>query len=296
MQRPCFPTLGIAFWITLLAFVSSLAVVGLVKALSGGGTVPLEEALGLVVGFGGVGTLAARQVPPPQGERLGLRGMRLRFFLPLLLLIPVALLASEVANLVRAALSQAQGSQIAETRETLRAAGVLEMVEAAIVAIGIQPVVSEWFYRGVVQQGLSAQFGIGGGIVITSLLYALALGTGVVGTSFVLWLPAVLSEFVNGIAYGVSRHYSRSLLAPILLHVALNASPSLALGFATRLPIPGFNTTGPHTPIQFLMPAAVSVAFGIALLVRFAGGLRPTPHHEPTAGKGESAPPRQGGA
>ena len=43
------------------------------------GSVSSAEALGLVVGFGGVGTLAARQVPPPQAERLGLRGMRLRF-------------------------------------------------------------------------------------------------------------------------------------------------------------------------------------------------------------------------
>ncbi|HME68887.1 MAG TPA: CPBP family intramembrane glutamic endopeptidase [Myxococcota bacterium] len=293
MQRPVlFPTVGVAFWITLLALLSSFAVVGIVAGLSGGGSVQLAEALGLVVGFGGVGTLAARQVPPPQAERLGLRGMRLRFFLPLLLLIPVALLASEVDNLVKAVLSQAQGSEIAEISEKLKSAAVLEMVGAAIVAIGIQPVVSEWFYRGVVQQGLVAQLGVGRGIVITALLYALALSQGVVGTSFVLWLAATLSEFVNGIAYGLTRHYSGSLLAPILLHVALNASASLALGCATRVPIPGFNTAGVHTPIQFLIPAAASVAFGIALMVRFGGRPGPTLHHEPSAGKGESAPPR----
>ena len=152
------------------------------------------------------------------------------------------------------------------------------MVEAAIVAIGIQPVVSEWFYRGVVQQGVVAQLGAGRGIVMTALLYALALSAGVIGTSFVLWFAATLSEFVTGMAYGVTRHYSGSLLAPILLHVGLNASANLALGFATRLPIPGFNAAGAHTPIQFLMPAAASVAVGVALLVRFGGRPRSSPH------------------
>jgi CAAX protease family protein len=317
VQRPAlFPNVGVAFWITLLTLLSSFAVVRIV-ALSGGGSSQLAEALGLVVGFGGIGTLAARQVPLPQAERLGLRGMRLRFFLPLLLLLPVALLASEVNNLVLGVLSQAQGSEIAEINERLKAAGALEMVEAAIVAIGIQPVVSEWFYRGVVQQGLVTQLGVGRGIVITALLYALALvstmllsalalgadlrqiglsiaagaGQGLLGTSFVLLLAAMLSEFVNGIAYGLLRHYSGSLLAPILLHIALNASGSLALSFASQVPIPGFNTAM-HTPIQFLLPAAASVALGIALMVRFGGSPRPLVHPEATPGKGESAPPR----
>src|SRR5208337_617504 len=189
------------------------------------------------------------------------------FLLPLLLLIPVALLASELDNLVRAALSQVQGSEIADLREKLRSAGALEVLEVAIVAIGIQPVVSEWFYRGVVQQGLVAQLGAGRGIALTALLYALALSQGPVGTSC-------------------------SLLAPILLHIALNASGSLALAFATQVPIPGFNTSGTHTPLQFLLPAAASVALGIALLVRFGGRARPLPHPEATPGNGESAPPR----
>ncbi len=296
MQRPCFPTLSIAFWITLLALLSAIAVVFIVARLSGGPSGPLSEALGLVVGFGGVGTFAARQVPPPQAERLGLRGMRLRFLLPLLLLVPVALLASEVDNLVKAALSQTRGSEIAEISEKLQSAGVLEMIEAAIVAIGIQPVVYEWFYRGVVQQGLVAQLGVVRGIGITALLYALTMSQGVVGTSLVLWLAAALSEFVNGIAYGLTRHFSGSLLAPILLHVALTTGGSLALAFATRFPIAGFNTSGLHTPIQFLMPAAVSVGVGIALLMRFAGGPRPSLPREPTAGKGESTPPPSGGS
>ncbi|HTF36344.1 MAG TPA: CPBP family intramembrane glutamic endopeptidase [Myxococcota bacterium] len=290
MQRPtAFPTVGVAFWITLLAILSSLVID---IAAGSAGSRQLAAALGLVVGFGGVGTLAARQVPPPQAERLGLRGMRLRFLLPLLLLIPVALLASELDNLVKAALSQSQASEIAEIREKLSSAGALEVLEGAIVGIGIQPVVSEWFYRGVVQQGVVSQLGAGRGIVITALLYALALSEGAVGTSFVLWFAATLSEFVTGIAYGVARHYSGSLLAPILLHVALNASANLALGFAARLPIPGFNAAGVHTPIQFLIPAAASVALGAALLVRFGGRPPSSPHPETTAGKGESAPPR----
>ncbi|HYB12458.1 MAG TPA: CPBP family intramembrane glutamic endopeptidase [Myxococcota bacterium] len=281
MQRPSiFPTVGVAFWITLLA-IASFVVVDIVVSLSG--SRELADALGLVVGFGGVGTLAARQVPPPQAERLGLRSMRLRFLLPLLLLLPVALLASELDNVVKAGLSHAQGTEIAEIREKIRSAGALEVLEVAIVAVGIQPVVSEWFYRGVVQQGLVSQLGASRGIVLTALLYALALSQGAVGTSFVLWLAATLSEFVNGIAYALARHYSGSLLAPILLHIALNGSASLALAFATQLPIPGFNTAGLHTPIQFLMPAAASVAFGIAWMARLAARAQPPVQRDTSA-------------
>ena len=290
MQRPSlFPTLGVAFWITLLALVSYVAVVVIFAALGGGGPLPLAEALGLVVGFGGIGTLAARQVPPPQAERLGLRGMPLRFVLPLLLLVPVALLAREVDNLV-ALLSQAQGPEIAELAEKLKSAGALELIEELIVAIGIRPVVSEWFFRGVVQQGMVSQLGVGRGISITALLYA--LGQGLVGTSFVPWLAATSSEFVNALAYGLTRHYAGSLLAPILLHVALKAAGSLALGFAARFPIPGFNSAGVHTPLAFLLPAAASVALGIALLVRFAKNPGPAVRPEATPRKGGSAPPR----
>jgi membrane protease YdiL (CAAX protease family) len=293
MQRPpLFPSLAIALWITLLALMSSVAVLTIVASLSSAGSRQLAEALGLVVGFGGVGTLAARYVPPPQAERLGLRGMRLRLVLPLLLLIPVVLLASELDNVVRAVLPPTGGSEIAEIREKFTAVGALEVLEAAIVAVGIQPVVSEWFYRGVVQQGLVAQFGTSGGIGITSLLYALALSQGAIGHSWTLWLAATLSEFANGLVYGTARHYSGSLLAPILLHVALNGSGHLALGFATRVPIPGFNADGAHTPIEFLLPAAVSVALGLALLVRLGGNLGPSLSPKTTADKGEGAPPR----
>jgi hypothetical protein len=261
---------GGAFGITVLALFTHLALLFIFAGLGGGGPLRLAEAFGLVAGFGGIGTLAARQVPPPQAERLGLRGMRMQFLLPLLLLLPVVLLSSEVDNLVRALLSRAQGPEVAELGEKLSPAGALELLEGAIVLIGIRPVVSEWFFRGVVQQGVVAQVGVGRGIALTALLYALSLSEGTVGTSFAFWVAATLSEFVNAIAYGLARHYSGSLLAPILLHVALTASGSLALGLATRFPIPGFNAAGLHTPIQFLMPAAASVAAGIALLGRFA--------------------------
>ena len=291
MQRPSlFPTLGVAFWITVLAMVSYVVVVVTFKALGGDAALPLAEALGFVVGFGGIGTLAARQVPPPQAERLGLRGMPPRFVLPLLLLVPLALLASEVDHLVEL-LPQAPRPEIAELAETLKSAGALELLEGVIVAIGIRPVVSEWFFRGVVQQGMVSQLGVGRGIAITALLSALALGEVVVGTSFVPWLAATVSEFVSAIACGLARHYAGSLLAPILLHVALKAAGSLALGFAAHVPIPGFNSAGAHTPVGFLLPAAASVALGIALLLRFAKGPRPAPRGEATPRKGGSAPP-----
>ena len=61
---------------------------------------------------------------------------------------------------------------------------------------------------------------------------------------------------------------SGSILASVLLLTAIEASGVLAHALRETVPIPGFNAGGAHTPLSFLLPAALSVAAGVLLLVR----------------------------
>lgn len=92
--RPPYPTPTAALLLTLGASLASLVVALLL----------FEEidllALGVgeAVGVGGVATWAARRVPEPQPERLGLRGFSPRLVPVLLCLIPLVFVTSELDN------------------------------------------------------------------------------------------------------------------------------------------------------------------------------------------------------
>jgi membrane protease YdiL (CAAX protease family) len=254
-----------AVLLTLLAsFLSTLvAVVALEIATP-------TAALGLaaVVGLGAAGALGAASVPPPHAERVGLRGLRARQLAPLLLLLPVALLASEADNVVKALWPPPDAPQVArEALEKLPTDTGLALVETLLVAVGLVPVVEEWFFRGVIQQGLVASLGAFGGVSVTSLLFALGHG-GAGGLSPQSWAAAVAQSLVLGVAFGFARHATGSLLAAIALHVGVNAAGVLGLAFASALSIPGYNAPGTHTPPALLAAAAAAVALGAFWLVR----------------------------
>ena len=83
---------------------------------------------------------------------------------------------------------------------------------------------------------------------------------------------AVQAAFV-GLLLGLLRHSSGSLLAPILASIAMSASGVVfAANLAERVPIPGFNAGGDHTPLWMLAVCAAPVALGCYLTVRFAEG------------------------
>jgi hypothetical protein len=75
---------------------------------------------------------------------------------------------------------------------------------------------------------------------------------------------AVQATFL-GVLLGLLRHASRSLLAPMVASVALSAvGVVVAAGLAERVPIPGFNAGGDHTPPWILAACAAPVALGVA--------------------------------
>lgn len=276
-----YPTPLAAVGLTVLALATALFVAALLFSV----VTPLTAlGIGLAAGFGGVGTLAARRVPPPHEERLGLRGFAWRHLLPLLLLLPVTLLASELDNVIRALLPAADHAEIAQrTAERLTGAGdALSWIESVIVALGIAPVVEEFFFRGVLLQGLVASSGVLPALAGTALLFG--LGHGTLGASPGAWLSAVAGATLFGVVLGWVRLGTGSLLASMLLHGGINALGLVALQLAERVPIAGYNAPGTHTPATILVPAALSVALGLWLLARAAlapSRLAPSPPEPP---------------
>jgi len=258
-----------AVGLTLAALFSSQLLAALIAGPEPSpGVLATALGVGLAVGFGGFGTLAARRVAPPAEVRLGLRGFRPAFLLPMLLLVPIVMLSSELDNLARALFpppAVAADSGLQPTAQ-LGAAGSLDLLQSAILIVGLVPVLEEWFFRGVVQQGLVTRLGAVRGVALTSVLFALAHGGP--GISLPIWLAAAAGSLLHGVAFGALRLASGSLLAPILLHAALNATGVLGVAFAERLPIAGFNAAGAHSPTALVGICLVSCVLGFALLRR----------------------------
>jgi membrane protease YdiL (CAAX protease family) len=224
--------------------------------------------IGTVIGLGAAGTLGATSVPPPHGARVGLRGIAWRHLLPILLLLPVVLLASEVDNVVKAVLPTPDVAQIVEqTQQELPTDTQLSLLETSIVAVGLVPVVEEWFFRGVLQQGLVASLGVPGGILVTALLFALGHGA-LGGISPEAWAAYVAQTLVLGLVLGYVRHATGSLLASILVHMGINGLGVLGMALPEWLAVPGYNVPGAHTPIAVLAPSVLAVAIALWLLSR----------------------------
>ncbi len=263
---PSFPTAGSAVWLTLLASMAALMVVVLLAGEDGNVSVA-ALGLSLVIGFGGIGTLVARTVPPPQAERLGLRIAPLRFVVPILLMIPITLLASELDNVVRALLPAPDAQVIdAVVKERMGVDGGLDRLGALILSVGLAPVIEEWFFRGVLQQGIVAQLGAVPGIGLAALLFGLSHGAP--SMSFQAWLAAASGAVLYGLAFGLLRQTSGSLLPAIVMHALVNALGAAAMWFPDRFPVPGYNAPGDHTPLAYLLPGAASVALGAWLALR----------------------------
>ncbi|RIL04976.1 MAG: hypothetical protein DCC71_12045 [Proteobacteria bacterium] len=262
--QPIFPT---PLQGALLAFMGSFFA-GAVALLAADSMSPTAAmGLGSVVGLGAAGALGAASVPPPHGARIGLRGFAAPRLGALLLLLPIALVASEVDNAVKALWPPPDAPAVAQAAvEKLPTDTGLALLETAIVVVGLVPLVEEWFFRGVLQQGAIARYGAAGGIVFTSLLFA--LGHGAPGISPPSWLAAVAQALVLGLALGYARHATGSILAPALLHAGVNGLGVAALAWPHVVAIPGYNAPGAHTPLAWLAPCVLAVCAGLWLLAR----------------------------
>ncbi len=267
--EPAFPSPGAGAALTGAAF---LVMVLVMAPLLAAGQSVLGLALGLVIGFGGVGTLAARRVPAPVETRLGLRGVDTATLAIVLLLVPLAFWLSELDNLAAAVfprpdrVAEVAGAGAADETAPLSPAA-LRLVEVGLFAALLRPVVEEFFFRGVLQQGAVARLGRLNGVLHTTLLFTLVRTLPALGGSYAV--ASVASQaLVEGGVLGLLRLRTGSLLPGILLEGAVNAVGLLALAWAEELPIPGLNIDEGHMSAAFLVPSAFSVALALALLAR----------------------------
>lgn len=231
--------------------------------------------LGQAVGFGLIGTLAARLVPEPQAERIGMHGFSPQLVPALLLMIPAVFLLSEIDNWITDLIPTELPEELKEMIEEERANQTpVSIAQRAILLVGIVPVVQEWLYRGVILQGLVAYLGRAGGLMLTSLLFGMTAAT---------WLGAMnlSSVFITtalvGALLGFVRLATGSLLASILVHAALNAVGLFAYVAADSFPIQGFNTTPPsHSSATLIVPSIAFVCVGSMLLTRALRDQPPT--------------------
>ena len=262
-ERPEAPTPAGATMLTLLAWaVGMFAWATLLPWVGHWGAFGVALALG----YGVVGTLAARGLPTPAEPRLGLRGFERSQALWIALAVPAVLLLSEVDNVIRplvpALTEPTPGAEPAEDVIALLA------IEFTITTVLLRPVLEEFFFRGVIQQGLVVWMGASAGVALTSVLFVLA----VAGFAFPLGPQyaaslAAQAAFI-GPVLGLFRLATGSLLAPILLQMTMAAFGVLAMSYPDTIPIEGFNTPGDHTPFAILAPAALSVLASIVLANR----------------------------
>jgi hypothetical protein len=135
------------------------------------------------------------------------------------------------------------------------------LLSAFIVMVGISPVVEEFLFRGVIQQGLVQRLGLLRGVTMVALLWTLLRPAPIAG--FTRFLAAAIASFGLGWALGIVRIATRSILGSILLAAIWAAIGLASVALEGRMRLPGMNIEGTHLPW--------SVTIASALLVAWAG-------------------------
>lgn len=290
-----YPDIRSAFTLTLLAMLAA-AFTGIAFIDFG---ILAAVGIGQAIGVGAVATMGAKRVAEPQAVRLGLRALDTRAIPVILCLAPAILVVSELDNFATDWSGSATPTEISRPTENVEepeAPIVVEEVEekiednpgeriaideapreptaplintddpwsllsAFVVMVGISPVVEEFLFRGVIQQGLVARMGLLRGVAMVALLWTLLRPAPLAGVA--RFLTAAVASFGLGWLLGMVRIASRSILGSILLASAWAGVGLIAVALEDRLPLPGMNVEGTHLPW--------SVTIASVLLVGWAG-------------------------
>jgi membrane protease YdiL (CAAX protease family) len=136
-----------------------------------------------------------------------------------------------------------------------------------VFAVGIAPVLEEFFFRGLIQRGLERRYGAARGIAGAAAIFA-----------FIHVLPWVFPlHFFLGAAFGYAVYATRSIWAGVVLHAANNAVAMAGLGFGSD----PAERTAPEWWLSLGLLAVTGIAAArIARGMRNAGwerSLRPQP-------------------
>ena len=142
------------------------------------------------------------------------------------------------------------------------------LLQAFIVMVGISPIVEEFLFRGVIQQGMIARLGLLRGISMAALMWTLLRPAPI--TTAGRFFMAAAASFALGWALGVVRMASGSILGPMLLAAAWSAVGLGSLAFEGKLDLPGMNMEGTHLPMGVTMASIALVAWAGSALFREA--------------------------
>lgn len=131
--------------------------------------------------------------------------------------------------------------------------------QAFIVMVGISPIVDEFLFRGVIQQGIVQRLGLIRGVSVVALLWTLLRPAPMEG--FSRFLAAVIASFALGWGLGIVRIATRSILGPILLASTWAAIGLSAVVLEGRVDLPGLNVHGTHLPILVTLASALLVSW-----------------------------------
>jgi membrane protease YdiL (CAAX protease family) len=277
----------------LLLTLGAILATGLVGVFFFGLGAMAAIGIGHAIAVGAIATLAAKRVAEPQADRIGLRGFDPHSLPILLCLVPAVLLASELDNFAtewstpqaeiterfeiespardefETAAPEEADPQTSETPEIdldidFDLSDPWTLAQALVIYVGIAPVIEEFFFRGVLQQGIIARLGLNRGVAFVALLYTLFhLPAMPVLSRFLL---GVVSSFAMGCLLGIARVATGSVLGPILLASSWAAIGILSMALEDRLPLPGMNVDGTHLPISIAFASVALVAWALRTL------------------------------
>lgn len=255
-----------AFWAVQIGVSFFVAIVAMAIAVAQGHTSAeqIERAMANVsVIMIPIGTLASVITAiliayicyrPRLRERLAVRGMTgLQFLASLFIVLPLAVIASEITNCAGEFLPSFNAEVLGQF-----AASPWPLV---FVAACLFPAIGEEiFCRGFLGRGLVANHGLVVGVVMASLLFG------------IMHIDPVQS--VGAFALGLGLHFTylttRSLLAPMLIHMLNNAFAFWSIRNYEWLPLPGLSPlpdgSQVHTPPSVLIAALVAASALLGLL------------------------------
>lgn len=259
-EGPPVPSPLAALALTACAALVVVLALGAVAPEAGG---PAGMAVGLTLGLGALGTVAARSVPPPAEVRLGLVAPGLRALRWLLPLLPLPLVLSELDNAVAALLPRPAPEAFTPSPELV------------LLLVGLRPVLEEFFFRGVLLQGLVSALGPLRGALLDAALFA-ALRT-LFAPTLAVAASVTATDFAAGLVLVALRLATGSILPGVLLQALAAGLTLAAVGWEGAPAIPGFNAPGAHSPPELVVPALLAVGAGCAALVRAARRAPPLP-------------------
>jgi membrane protease YdiL (CAAX protease family) len=264
-EEELFPTVGLAFGLTL--FASIMHAVFMLLLMAGYGARVGFLGVAAIPAFGLAFAVGAQRLEGPPATALGLVRAPPRAWIAVPFLCAALLLTSEIHNIVLQFFPYPE-----EMQEPTRPEGFLAILEWGAVLVLVLPATEEFFFRGLLQPGLVRRVGAGRAILLTAALHGLS--------ALLVRGPHVAPAIAaSALLLGFVRHSSGSLLPALGLSMSFGVVTLLAT--LNTFGIPGFDdTSAPHTPLGWLLPAALLVGFGLALC-REMNGSSPGPGPAP---------------